>query len=411
MWDRLWSTETTSGLEGAVFEAKIVKVYPGKGKCLLDFTELLEEEGSLNALQEVVFLEDIMPKPPQLMRDECMPWVLGDAVEAYENDAWWKGVVQEPEDDDLLLAKGHFIVYFPGTRDRKVSAGDEMRTRQAYVDGRWLPHDCQEAKLARGKKREQQQEQQRQEQQQEQEQDQKRSHPAPVGNKDAQGRQQQRQQQQGTQVAVREGTQVSVLELAKKRRRVILEDDDDDKEEEEEVRGKGSEEPQAAPAPKKARLPLPTAAAAAGVPLLGKSKKPPPSPLQIPRTPSEWEEELEEGEIRDEGESQAFRGARGGARARAEVEAAAAARCGGKGVQAFNAVLRALNWKLGAECSPVLQRALSAVKRQLQVGVQIRQLVSSRGGSLGGEGYSTRGVVKICSNKVWWWFTRASSGE
>lgn len=113
-----------AGFEGAWFEAIIMSCEGGFCKVLYDKFET--DNG--DPLVESLDCSQIRPRPPH---SNITNWAIGDGVEAFETDCWWRGVVSQ------VLPGQQYSVYFPDTKAECTYHRSNLRSRQDWHDGKW----------------------------------------------------------------------------------------------------------------------------------------------------------------------------------------------------------------------------------------------------------------------------------
>eukprot|EP00850_Spirogloea_muscicola_P024407 SM000772S22544 [mRNA] locus=s772:837:2068:- [translate_table: standard] len=104
---------------------------------LVQYEELLADESSNAKLEELVSVNAVRPRPPQI-DDEPLRWRPRCAVEAFYNDGWWQGLVTHaPRAADGTGAVLEYGVYFPTTSESLHFAPSMLRTRQDCIHGIW----------------------------------------------------------------------------------------------------------------------------------------------------------------------------------------------------------------------------------------------------------------------------------
>lgn len=113
-----------SGFEGAWFEGRILSCEGDSYKVQYDKFET--DDG--DPLVELLDFSHIRPRPPLI---SIKNWGIGDAIEAYETDCWWSGVVTQ------VLTGEQYSVYFPESKTRNKYHSCNLRSRQDWRDGKW----------------------------------------------------------------------------------------------------------------------------------------------------------------------------------------------------------------------------------------------------------------------------------
>lgn len=113
-----------SGFEGAWFEGRILSCEGDSYKVRYDKFET--DDG--DPLVEVLDCCHIRPRPPLI---SIKNWGIGDAIEAYDTDCWWTGVVSQ------VLPDEQYGVYFPESKTENTYHSYNLRSRQDWRDGEW----------------------------------------------------------------------------------------------------------------------------------------------------------------------------------------------------------------------------------------------------------------------------------
>lgn len=113
---------------GCWFTAKVIKRI-GQDKYLVEYRDLREEDGIEPLKEEADFIH-VRPPPP---REEYVDFAVGDKVDAFYNDGWWVGVVNDGMKD------GTVGVFFKRTKEKMRFGRQGLRLHKDWVNGTWLP--------------------------------------------------------------------------------------------------------------------------------------------------------------------------------------------------------------------------------------------------------------------------------
>eukprot|EP01018_Ginkgo_biloba_P023965 Gb_40212 [translate_table: standard] len=112
------------GFAGAWFEGVIVS-HDGLAY-KVKYDKFVTDEGQ--PLVEGMDYSQIRPAPPD---KNIKNWSAGDAVEAYDSDCWWRGVVSR------VLPGKHYCICFPDSSTEKSYHYSKLRSRQEWQKGKW----------------------------------------------------------------------------------------------------------------------------------------------------------------------------------------------------------------------------------------------------------------------------------
>lgn len=120
------------GYGGAWFEGLILTVTADRQRCRVRYDKFVTDDGK--PLEEEVWLHsEVRPIPPNIQLP--LHYLVGDAVEAYDTDCWWRGVI-------VKLPTGteekHWVVYFPDTCSLKAYPHSDLRPAQDWLQGNWI---------------------------------------------------------------------------------------------------------------------------------------------------------------------------------------------------------------------------------------------------------------------------------
>jgi len=120
------------GYGGAWFEGVILTFTTGGRRCKIRYDKFVTDDGK-PLVEEVWLHSEVRPIPPHIQLPlHCS---VGDAVEAYDTDCWWRGVIvkaSEGAEEDL------WVVYFPDTCTLKAYPHSELRPAQEWLRGEWM---------------------------------------------------------------------------------------------------------------------------------------------------------------------------------------------------------------------------------------------------------------------------------
>ncbi|KAK9689912.1 hypothetical protein RND81_09G090400 [Saponaria officinalis] len=121
------------GFENSYFPATIISEINKNNEYIVQFNTLLGEDEQ-RPLREFRSAADIRPVPPEI---ESIKYEVSDAVDAYANDGWWKGMVVK------VVYGGRYQVKFDGGGrggevEVKKYLGSYLRVHQDWVDDHWV---------------------------------------------------------------------------------------------------------------------------------------------------------------------------------------------------------------------------------------------------------------------------------
>ncbi|KMT16318.1 hypothetical protein BVRB_3g054660 [Beta vulgaris subsp. vulgaris] len=116
------------GYEGSWYTAVIVRS-TRKGTYLVEYLTLKTED-ERESLREETEAQNIRPCPPKIEVSGC--YFLLEKVDAWYNDGWWEGVISK------VLADKKYMVYFETSREELEFDDVYLRTRQEWINGRWI---------------------------------------------------------------------------------------------------------------------------------------------------------------------------------------------------------------------------------------------------------------------------------
>ncbi|CAL1403716.1 unnamed protein product [Linum trigynum] len=130
--DRVEVASEEEGFHGSYFEGTVVEVL-GSSQYKVEYVNLTTEEDESELLIETVSGEFIRPVPPRI-RFGSGGFGVMDAVDAWDNDAWWVGRVTGK--------KGPmYYVYFDYTGDEIAYPVSMLRVHLDWVNGQWVSPD------------------------------------------------------------------------------------------------------------------------------------------------------------------------------------------------------------------------------------------------------------------------------
>nr|ABK23036.1 unknown [Picea sitchensis] len=120
------------GYGGAWFEGVILTVTADGRRCKIRYDKFVTDDGK--PLEEEALLHsEVRPIPPHIQLPlHCS---VGDAVEAYDTDCWWRGFIVK-----LLTGAEEelWVVYFPDTRTLEAYPRSSLRPAQQWIRGNWI---------------------------------------------------------------------------------------------------------------------------------------------------------------------------------------------------------------------------------------------------------------------------------
>ncbi|CAI0450776.1 unnamed protein product [Linum tenue] len=130
--DRVEVASEEEGFHGSYFEGNVVEVL-GSNQYKVEYVNLVKTEDESELLIETVSGEFIRPFPPRI-RFGCGGFGPMEAVDAWDNDAWWVGRVTGK--------KGMmYHVYFDYTGDEIAYPVSKLRPHLDWSNGRWVSPD------------------------------------------------------------------------------------------------------------------------------------------------------------------------------------------------------------------------------------------------------------------------------
>ena len=120
------------GYGGAWFEGVILSATPDGRRCKIRYDKFVTDDGK--PLEgEVCLQTEVRPIPPHIQLPlHCS---VGDAVEAYDTNCWWRGIIAKlvtGAEEEL------WVVYFPDTRTVKEYPHSDLRPAQQWLRGKWI---------------------------------------------------------------------------------------------------------------------------------------------------------------------------------------------------------------------------------------------------------------------------------
>lgn len=112
------------GYQGSRFQVEVLRI--ARGKVLIQYKNFhVTDDPDSPLLTEIVDKNVLRPLPPKMNQTS---WAVGEAVEAYYQDAWWIGFIRK------YIAKGdtYLVSFGPGQEELNFPP-PMLRTRQDYV--------------------------------------------------------------------------------------------------------------------------------------------------------------------------------------------------------------------------------------------------------------------------------------
>ncbi|MED6197654.1 hypothetical protein PIB30_058655 [Stylosanthes scabra] len=120
--------DENEGFEGAWFIGTIVSSV-GKDRFLVEFRDLITDDGTHQLLKEEVHEDFIRPCPPEV--PSVSSFKQFQEVDAWYNDAWWEGVVLE-----VVNSRECFVSFIH--KDVLRFENSKLRPHQDWFDGKWV---------------------------------------------------------------------------------------------------------------------------------------------------------------------------------------------------------------------------------------------------------------------------------
>ncbi|XP_059663979.1 protein AGENET DOMAIN (AGD)-CONTAINING P1-like [Cornus florida] len=117
------------GFLGSYYLARVIGKL-GKGKFMVQYMDLEEDEDGKKKLKEVVDATNIRPVPQEI---KVWGFDVLAKVDAYDCDGWWVGRVTGTKDDS------YYYVHFDSSGDEITYPISRLRVHQEYENGRWVP--------------------------------------------------------------------------------------------------------------------------------------------------------------------------------------------------------------------------------------------------------------------------------
>lgn len=112
---------------GSYYEAK-VEGYLGCNTYIVEYKNLLKEDES-GPLREVICANEMRPFPPQVAAP-AEDFKVGDKVDVFDNDGWWKGEIKEKRGLE-------FLVFFWTSGDEMLVSSSKLRVHLKWDGGKW----------------------------------------------------------------------------------------------------------------------------------------------------------------------------------------------------------------------------------------------------------------------------------
>lgn len=131
---RVEMCSSEDGFGGAWFEGVILSVTTDGRRCKIQYDKFVTDDGK-PVEEEVCLQTEVRPIPPHIQLP--LHYSVGDAVEAYDTDCWWRGVIFK-----LVVVAGAeqklWMVYFPDTCTLKAYPHSDLRPAQQWHHGNWI---------------------------------------------------------------------------------------------------------------------------------------------------------------------------------------------------------------------------------------------------------------------------------
>ncbi|KAJ4828039.1 hypothetical protein Tsubulata_036830 [Turnera subulata] len=129
------------GYRGAWFMGKVVRqVRQNKNRrhYMVKFKSLLNKEAT-KPLQEATSSKYIRPLPPP--QDPNQAFEVSDAVDAYHNDGWWRGIIHKVSvlEENGQSSSSHTVFFQSPTPELRKFSAKDLRHSFDWVDGKWVP--------------------------------------------------------------------------------------------------------------------------------------------------------------------------------------------------------------------------------------------------------------------------------
>ncbi|WOG93852.1 hypothetical protein DCAR_0313139 [Daucus carota subsp. sativus] len=123
-------TSNDDGFRGAWYVAKIIQA-PMEKYVEVEYNELISEDDDSKKLSERVHVSFVRPLPP-VGKGYNEVFEVNDAVDAFYNDGWWSGVV-----DQVVENAKKIMVRFDDPGETMAFKRSEVRLRFDWIDGNW----------------------------------------------------------------------------------------------------------------------------------------------------------------------------------------------------------------------------------------------------------------------------------
>ncbi|KAF6139777.1 hypothetical protein GIB67_024054 [Kingdonia uniflora] len=117
-----------------IFQTPLKLSGPESNQVEIEYASLLDPERASKLLREIALICNLRPKPPDMSNESFR---LGEEVDVYHNDGWWKGVVTK------FLKKEMYTVCLDSTGEEIDFGMLELRSHLGWVDGSWIGADGQ----------------------------------------------------------------------------------------------------------------------------------------------------------------------------------------------------------------------------------------------------------------------------
>ncbi|XP_068325579.1 protein AGENET DOMAIN (AGD)-CONTAINING P1-like [Pyrus communis] len=118
------------GYKDAWYTAKIID-HVGNNKYLVEYLYLVTDDGTKDPLREETWASYIRPCPPAL--PSVAHFKVLQKVDAWYNEGWWEGTVSK------VLGGLMYVVYFSSTNEELMFEHSNLRPRQDWINGQWIP--------------------------------------------------------------------------------------------------------------------------------------------------------------------------------------------------------------------------------------------------------------------------------
>ncbi|CAL5208688.1 unnamed protein product [Lathyrus oleraceus] len=122
-------SNNVDGYYGSWFTGKILRRLRGH-KFVVEYDKIMVDDEGTKGLQETVNRSQLRPIPPE---EIIQDFQVGDEVDAYHNDGWWKGRISES------FGGGMWAVYFKDWSEQQAYSDEQLRRHHKWVNGSWIP--------------------------------------------------------------------------------------------------------------------------------------------------------------------------------------------------------------------------------------------------------------------------------